>query len=485
MDPGSQKQHGVHYKQELDRTLHVLGNVMITISGVAPTASVFIIAPIAYFVAGTGAFLAFVAAAVIGVGMAFSYAEVGTAYPVTGGEPPIVARILGRPLGFATLAYMLVSVVLIPSSIALGAGQYLAVIWPGQNPNLVGAVIMLAVGGLAILEIRTNAIVQGILLAIELIAVGTIVVLGLVHIQQPVSVLFSPVTYGADGKQMAVALGTVMTASAIAIFAYNGYGSAVCFAEETKGARRNIARAVLWTLALTVVLELLPVTLAILGAPSLKGLLTAPTPMSYILTSLGGETVNTVVSLMVFVAIFNGCLAIVVTMCRIIYGSGRDRTWPEPISGWLAKVHPKYKSPWVAALTMAVFGAVLTATSDVAVVVTWTGIVLVFTYALIALSAIVVRLQKRDLPPHYRMPLWPLWPVIGLGGVVYVLTQQNLRDVLLVLGIGLVSEIYYFAYIHPRRTTRWVLLEAPVEAGEEGAATASGIAPAAAEASDA
>ena len=94
MQSGSQHDQGSHYKQELDRTLHVLGNVMITISGVAPTASVFIIAPIAYFVAGTGAFLAFAVAAVIGVGMAFSYAEVGTAYPVTGGSRTIVARIL-------------------------------------------------------------------------------------------------------------------------------------------------------------------------------------------------------------------------------------------------------------------------------------------------------------------------------------------------------------------------------------------------------
>ncbi len=290
---------------------------------------------------------------------------------------------------------MLVSVVLIPSSIALGAGQYLAVIWPGQNPNLVGAAIMLAVGGLAVLEIKTNAIVQGILLAIELIAVGTIVVLGLVHINQPVSVLFSPVTYGADGNEMAVAFGTVMTAGAIAIFAYNGYGSAVCFAEETKRseAQHRSRRA------LDAGAHGGPRARARHGgdpgSPLARGPAHRPTPMSYILTSLGGEAVNTVVSLLVFIAIFNGCLAIVVTMCRIIYGSGRDRTWPEPISGWLAKVHPKYKSPWVAALTMAVFGAVLTATSDVAVVVTWTGIVLVFTYALIALSAIVVRLQKQ------------------------------------------------------------------------------------------
>ena len=110
--------------------------------------------------------------------------------------------------------------------------------------------------------------------------------------------------------------------------------------------------------------EIIPITAAILGAPSLPEFMAPESPMQYILTTLGNDTVNTVVSLLVFVAIFNSCLAIVVLMSRIVFGSGRDKVWPEPISAWLAKVHPKYKSPWVAALVMAVIGAILCATTD-------------------------------------------------------------------------------------------------------------------------
>ena len=482
MSAGSPQQGVPHYKQELDRGLHVLGNVMITISGVAPTASVFILAPIAMWISGTGAFLAFVIAGVIGIGMAFSYAEAGTAFPVTGGEWPIVARILGKPLGFISLALMLVSVIVIPSSIALGAGQYLSVIWAGQNPNLVGAVIMLLVGGLAMLQIKTNAIVQGILLAIELVAVGAITVLGFTHINQSASVLFSPQTFDGD-TSVAVAFGVVLTAVPIAMFALNGYGAAIVFSEETKRARQSVARAILWTLGITLAVELIPVTAAILGAPSISGLLGADVPMSYILTELGGETVNTVVSLMVFVAIFNGCLATVVLMSRILFGSGRDKIWPEPISSWLAAVHPRFKTPWVAALVMAVIGALLTGFSDIASVVTFTGVVLVFTYVLIALSAIVVRVRFKDLPAHYKMPLWPVWPVIALAGAAYVLTQQSLKDVLIVLGIVGVALVYYYAYLWPRRDSKWIMLEAAEEDGQD-ATTASTAEPALAEGAD-
>lgn len=460
-----------HYKQELDRGLRVLGNVMITISGVAPTAGVFIMAPVALWIAGTGAFWAFIIAAVIGVGMAFSYAEVGTAFPVTGGEWALVSRVLGRPLGFISLVFMLISVIVIPSSIAIGAGQYLSVIWPGQNPNLVGAIIMLVVGGLAVLQIKTNAIVQGVLLAIELIAVLSVTILGFVNVNQSGMVLLDPVAYD-GGTAISVGIGTIMAATAIAIFAYNGYGGAIVFSEETKGARHSVARAILWVLLIAVLAQFIPVTAAILGAPSLPDFLGSEAPMSYILTSLGGDTMNTIVSLLVFVAIFNGCLAVVVLMSRILFGSGRDKIWPEPISAWLGKIHPKYKTPWVAALVMAVIGAILTATTSKMAVITFTGMIVACTYALIAISAIAVRIRYKDLPDHYMMPLWPLWPIIALIGVGYVISQQTWQDILIVVVAAVAALIYYYGYLRPRRDKKWIMLdvveEEPATSAERG-----------------
>ena len=142
------------------------------------------------------------------------------------------------------------------------------------NPwaELVAAIIMLVVGGLAVLQIKTNAIVQGVLLGVELIAVLSITILGFANVNQSGMVLLDPVDLRRGGTEMAVTFGMVMSAVVFAIFAYNGYGGAIVFSEETKGARQNIARAILWTLLITVLVELIPVTAAILGAPSLLGL---------------------------------------------------------------------------------------------------------------------------------------------------------------------------------------------------------------------
>lgn len=459
--------HG-QYRQELDRVLHVLGNVMITVSGVTPTASIFIIAPVAFANQGTGTFLAFIIAAIIGVGMAFSYAELGALYPVAGGEYSIIARALGKGVGFVGFALLVIIIVFIPSAIALGAGQYLAPIWPSVNPHVVGLIIMLATSVVAIFHVRMNAVVTGIFLAIELVAVGVLSILGFTHFNQPISVLFHPEIVSASGVTSHITMSVLLAGVAIAIFSYNGYGAAVYFTEETKGSSRNVARAVLWALCITVAAELIPVTAALVGAPSLAKLSNSTTPMSYVLKSLGGSTVNTVISLCVFLAILNGTLAIILEMGRVLWASARDKWLPGPINTWLAATHPSFKTPWVATLVVGIAGGLLTYFSSIAALVTFTGATLCAIYGLIALSAIVCRVGKRNSERPYRMPLWPLPPIVALAGLVIVISQQTRHDILIVVGVIAAAVVYYLIYLRPRPKTRWIMQHAITSSEDVG-----------------
>jgi amino acid transporter len=83
-------QTGERYEQELSRSLRVLGNVMITLSSITPASSVFIIIPAILLGVGTGSFLALVFAALVGVFMAFCWAELCAAYPIAGGDYAVV-----------------------------------------------------------------------------------------------------------------------------------------------------------------------------------------------------------------------------------------------------------------------------------------------------------------------------------------------------------------------------------------------------------
>lgn len=454
------------YEQQLARAISVLGNICITVSGITPTASIFIIAPVAFANQGSGTFLAFVIAAIIGLGMAMCYSELGSTFPIVGGQYSIVARVLGRPVGFLAFVDFLALAIFIPSSIALGAGQYVAVLFPAaNNANLVGLIVMVLTTLIAILSIRFNAVITGIFLTIELLAVGTVTVVGFTHIHQPLSILFVPQTVGPHNVVSILSLGVVLAGVSTAIFAYNGYDAPIIYSEETTGPRRGIAKAVFWSLGITVVAELVPVTAVLLGAPSLHSLITSPTPMAYALTALVGPTVNALVTIGVLLAIFNGNIAIMLTYGRLVYSSGRDKAWPEPISGWLGKTHRTLRSPWVATAIVGLIGALLTYFSNVAALVTFTGVLLIILYGLVALSALVSRFTQRGLVRPYKMPLWPLWPIIGLGGCILVFTQQTLSDMGICAAIFIAAGIYYALYLRQRKGTRWVMLD-PTQSDE-------------------
>src|SRR6266550_2915702 len=252
------------YEQDLSRSIGILGNVFITLSGVTPASSVFIIVPVALVAVGSGSFLSFVFAAIVGVFMAFCWAELSAAFPIAAGDYALVwhsfkgrTSWLAGPVSFVTFALYVDFIAFIPAVIALGTGTYLAVI-VNVNLKVIGAIVMLVAAGIAILNIRLNAVITGIFLAIELAALAIVTILGITHAKNWSS-LFHPVVGTAHGGLMTVPFTAVLALTAVAVFSYNGYANAVNFSEETTGSSKRIARAILWALVITVAAALIAI----------------------------------------------------------------------------------------------------------------------------------------------------------------------------------------------------------------------------------
>lgn len=451
------------YKQELKRDLGLWENISLVVSAVTPATGAFIIAPVLFALNGSGAALTFVIAAFMGLSLAFCWAELGSAYPIAGGDYTFVARILGRGAGFVSLVLSgPVQAVLIPAVVALGMAEYLRVVID-VNANVLGAIIMLFGAVVAVFGVRLSAIAVSVLLIVELLAVVLVTVLGFANAQRSISVLFKPEIISADGLTSPLTMSAVVAGIAVASFAYNGFQGALLFSEETVGAKKNIARAVFIAFGVAVACEILPVAAAILGAPSLSGLVSSENPWQFFLIATGGETFNTIISLGIAVAVLNAVIALMPFFARILYSSGRDMAWPEPISRSISTVHPKYGTPWVATLAVGIAGALLILVTDVVTLTTWVGAVLAVEFILVASSAIVSRVKNPDLDRPYRMPLWPLAPVVAIVMSVAVLSQQARSDLLVTAGIVVISVAYYVFYLRPRVATHMLMLD-PVDA---------------------
>ncbi len=446
------------YTQELKRDLKLWENVSLVVSAVTPATGAFIIAPVLFGLNGTGAPLTFVIAAILGISLAFCWAELGSAYPIAGGDYTFVSRILGRGAGFVSLVLSgPVQAVLIPAVVALGMAEYLRVVID-IDANVLGAIILLSGMVIAIFGVRLNALAVAALLVIELLAVVLVSVLGFVKANRSVSVLFSPEVIG-DGGTRPLTFGALIAGIAVASFAYNGFQGALLYSEETVGERKNVARAVFIALGVAIACEVLPVAAALLGAPSVPDLVASANPWQYFLTAIGGDTFNTIISLGIAVAVLNAVIALMPFFARILYSSGRDMAWPRPVSRSLAKVHPKYGTPVVATIAVGVAGALIILVTDVETLTTWVGAVLAIEFILVALSAIVGRVRQPNQDRPYRMPLWPIAPVVAIVMSIGVLTQQEPSDLAVAGGLVLIAVLYYVFYLRPRVHTHMLTLD--------------------------
>lgn len=456
-----------NYPQQLSRSLSMRENILITLSSVTPASSVFIIVPVVLLGAGGASVLMMLLGAVAALFVGLCYAELSAAYPFAGGEYSWAARLLGKTIGFATFLLTLVTGILIIGVIALGTGEYLGAVWESLSGKWIGVAVIGVTTVIALLRIRANAWITGIALAVEIAAVAVLAVLGFAHTGRGPGEFFHAQTMD-SGQLTGVSVGALAALVPVTLFAYNGYGAAVYYVEETKNAAKTIGRIVMICLAVTVAVEVIPLAAVVLGAPTVAGLLSSDAPMNYTLTELGGGTVNNIVSVGIAIAIINAVIALVLQFARLLFASARDNSWPGPIDRMLGSVHPRLHTPIPATLLVGTLAVLAATFMPLQWLITASGGAVVVIYLVVAAAALRLRGPGALRSGGYRMPLWPLPPLIVLAVVTYVGYQvltTAWTQLAVAVGTMLVGALYYRAYLHPRRGERWQLPD-PIHEGE-------------------
>jgi amino acid transporter len=188
--------------------------------------------------------------------------------------------------------------------------------------------------------------------------------------------------------------------------------------------------------------------------------LSAPQPYPAFLLAAGGPLVDKVVSLGVAFAIVNAMIAIGLVNARYLFCSGRDRVWPGAANRWFAAVHPRFHSPWIASLvTGAATMACCFLPPQMLVILSGTNVVMI--YAGVSVAVMAGRRNGSTAHGHYRMPLYPFWPIaalVGLAGVVvadWLDPAQGRPGLISNLVVMAVSVAYYQFYL--RRRGGWTL----------------------------
>lgn len=425
-------------------------------------AGIFVLTGIAAGEAGPASILAFALNGAVTLLTAFAYAELASAIPQAGGGYSYVRRAFPGAVGF-TAGWMLWFAYTVACSLyALGFAGYFWEFFLKYIPSFSEAVFGIAGEHAAVLLItllvgfvfvRLNvrgAEVTG--KAENYLTVSKIVVLAIFIgyglrrvLQVPEQVTSSFTPFFPEG------MGGVIVAMGLTFIAFEGYDLIATVAEEIKEPEKNIPRATFISLGITIVIYLLIlfVSLAAVNPPNM--------PSWQFLgefqeTAIVRAAEDFMPAFGVALIVFGGLLstmsalnATVMAASRVAFSMGRDNLLPQR----MAVIDPVRRTPKVAIIVTGVIVVVMAMALPLEAVGSAASLIFLLTFALVNLSLIVLRRKEPDIPRRYRVPLYPIVPILGIVlNVFLALYQFTFQPIAWYVTIGwvVIGLLVYFAY---------------------------------------
>ena len=415
--------------------------------------------------AGPAVIVSFVLAALTCIFTAFSFAELGGAIPVSGSSYSYAYAALGERTAFLVGWCLLLEYGVSVSAVAIGWGQYLnelldnTVGWqiPASLADAPGHGGVVNVPAIVVMLLAAVLLVRGVRESARATAAMAVVKIGIL-------VLFCAVAFTAfDSGHLSPftpeGIGGIGAGASLAFFSFIGFDAISTAGEEVKNPRRNIPLAILVTIGVVTLIYCL-VSVAALGAMPWEQVGGKPAALSLIVDHATGSSFgSTVIAVGAVVAIASVVLAVMYGQTRILMSMSRDGLIPKVFE----RVSPKTSTPvantWIATAVFAVPAAVVPL--DVVLDMSVIGTLAIM--AVVNICVIALRRSRPGLARRFRVPLYPVAPLLGIAFSLY-----------LMYGLPLVTWIQFAVFValgalvyalYGRRRSR-LALSSPAEARE-------------------
>lgn len=313
--------------------------------------------------------------------------------------------------------------------------------------NIPAMVIVALITALLVYGIKESATSNSIMVLIKVVIVLFFIGTG--------AILLQPENFTAYGGFAPNGFSGIAAASAIIFFSYIGFDAVSTAAEEAKDPKRDMPFGIIMSLVICTVLYVL-VAAAMTGMAPWNLLGTAE-PMITALQLSGGDPrlvsiFRFVVSLGAVVAMTSVLLVFQMGQPRIFFSMARDGLLPQ----WAARIHPRFKTPWITTILTGVFVGGFAAFANIAEVIDLTNIGTLFAFAIVAAGVLVLHYKEPDRPRPFRTPGMPFTPIIAIISCGFLMFQLP-RITWIRFGIWLVVGIVFyflFGYRHSRMRNR-------------------------------
>jgi len=372
---------------------------------------------------------------------ALCYAELAATYPHEGGDYVYLNRAFSPAWGFlfgwARLAVIQGGSI---GAIAYVFGDYATRLLPlgAHSATLYAALGVTVLTAINIAGVREGALTQNILTVAKVLGLGLVVL---------VAFLFTP-SPAAGGEAARSSGGGFGLAMIFILWTYGGWNEIAYVAAEVKDARRNILRSLVLGIAAVTIIYVL-VNGAFLRSLGFEGLKSSKAAAADVLQIGMGPLAARAVAALVVISALGALNGFILTSPRVYYAMGREHR----LFGLLGRWSPRFGTP-VAALILqwAIVIALIVAFGSrqgFGAMVKFTSAVFWFFLFTTGISLFVLREKDRDIERPYRVPIYPLVPILFCLSSAYMLNASAsyapLETLLSVLVLLAGLPLYFFS----------------------------------------
>jgi APA family basic amino acid/polyamine antiporter len=431
---------------ELARTITLF---QLSLFGIGATigTGIFIVLTEAVPIAGPAVIFSFVFAGVVAGLTAICYAELASAVPVSGSSYSYAYATLGEGVAMVVAACLLLEYGVSAAAVAVGWSQYLNELLdnlfgfeipeslsnaPEQDGifNVPAVILVLLCMLLLIRGASESAKVNAAMVLIKVGVLVLFIVVGATGWDSDNLSDFAP--FGVDG---------VTSAAGIIFFSYIGLDAVSTAGEEVHNPRRNLPLAIIIALITVTTIYILVAVVAVAAQP-LTDFEGQEAGLSAILESVTGSSwPATVLAAGAVISIFSVTLVVIYGQTRILFAMSRDGMIPQ----FFHRLNPRTLTPVPATIAVALVISLLAGLVPIDFLAEMTSIGTLVAFLVVSIGVIVLRQTAPDLPRGFRVPGYPVTPILSIAGCIWII--QDLRPVTIYVFFGwsAVALLWYVA----------------------------------------
>lgn len=400
--------------------------------GGAVSAGVFVTLGHASSLAGTSLVLVMVVCGIINFFTMLSYAELGAAIPKAGGEYTFSKVAFGGFLSFSTGWFEWISNIFYTTFSALGFAYILSYAIPALNVPIVAMVIIAIFSLINIKGVNEMGLTQTILVISLLAILATFIIGGF---------LASPtvVQSVADGASFL----NLLRATAFVFVVYLG-GEAIAGAqEEIKEPNKTLPRAIILS-SFILIAVYSAITVVIFRFAAVDALGSQTSPLAYVAAQFLGPIGIVIVTIAGGIAALTSVNTSTMAHSRVAYALARDGYFPAQFT----RLHKRFATPVLTILVGAILTSAFAATGQVTFLTYATDFGFIIGFIFVNLSLMKLRWTMPKLHRPFKVPLYPLTPILGIatsGLLIIFLEPLTLLVGLSLFVIGLI--VYYLRMV--------------------------------------